>query len=70
MNVNSQVELINYPSISFDISNRNPNFKTENNYDFFKINGSNEVLIDSVLMTQVKDSVNYSKKNKCFSGWA
>ena len=63
--VTSEVELINYPSISFDISNRNPNFKTENNYDFFKINGSNEVLIDSVLMTQVKDSVNYSKKNKC-----
>ena len=63
--VNSEVKLINYPSISFDVSNRNPNFKTENNYNFFKISGSNQVLIDSVLMTQVKDTVNYSKKNKC-----
>tara|TARA_B100000768_G_C11276329_1_gene376158 strand:- start:190 stop:1824 length:1635 start_codon:yes stop_codon:yes gene_type:complete len=63
--VNSEVELIDYPSISLDISNRNPNFKTENNYNFFKISGSNQVLIDSVLMTQVKDTVNYSKKNKC-----
>ena len=63
--VNSEVELINYPSISFDISNRNPNFKTENNYDFFKISGSNEVLIDSISMTQVKDTVSYSNINKC-----
>tara|TARA_B110000977_G_scaffold196530_1_gene277069 strand:+ start:1200 stop:2798 length:1599 start_codon:yes stop_codon:yes gene_type:complete len=65
VNVNSEVELINYPSISFDISNRNPNFKTENNYDFFKISGSNEVLIDSISIAQVKDTINYSKKNKC-----
>ncbi len=63
--INSEVDLINYPSLSFDISNRNPKVKTEANYNFFKISGSNEVLIDSISMTQVKDTINYSKKNKC-----
>jgi|TARA_B110001469_G_scaffold117101_1_gene122785 hypothetical protein len=63
--INSEVDLTNYPSLSFDISNRNPKVKTEVNYNFFKISGSNEVLIDSISMTQVKDTLNYSKINKC-----
>jgi hypothetical protein len=62
--ITSEVDLTNYPSLSFDISNRNPKVKTQFNYNFFKISGSNEVLIDSISMTQVKDTLNYSKINK------
>ena len=63
--VNSEVDITNYPSVSFDIHNRNPNFKTEKNYNFFRLSGANEVLIDSVSISKVNDTVNYSKKNKC-----
>ena len=63
--VNSEVDVTEYPSVSFDIYNRNPNFKKETSYDFFKIKDLNEVRIDSISMVQVSDTINYSKKNKC-----
>ena len=63
--VNSEVDLTNYPSLSFDVYNRNPDFKKETSYDFFKIKDLNEVRIDSISMVQVADSIDYSKKNKC-----
>ena len=63
--VNSEVDVTEYPSVSFDIYNRNPNFKKESSYDFFKIKNLNEVRIDSISMVQVSDTINYSKKNKC-----
>ena len=63
--VNSEVDLTDYPSVSFDVYNRNPNFKKETSYDFFKIKDLNEVRIDSISMVQVVDTISYSKKNKC-----
>ena len=63
--VNSEVDVTDYPSVSFDIFNRNPNFKKETSYDFFKIKDLNEVRIDSISIVQVLDTITYSKKNKC-----
>ena len=63
--VNSEVDLTNYPTISFDINNRNPDFKTDLNYNFFRLSNAKEVLIDSVTIRKINDTINYSKKNKC-----
>ena len=63
--INSEVDLANYPTVSFDIYNRNPDFKTELNYNFFRISKAKEVLIDSVKISKINDTINYSKKNKC-----
>ena len=63
--VNSEIDVTSYPSISFDIYNRNPDFKTKENYNFFRLSGASEVLIDSVSISNINDTINYSKENKC-----
>jgi len=63
--VNSEVDLTNYPTISFDIYNRSPDFKSGTNYNFFRLSKAKEVLIDSVTITKINDTINYAKKNKC-----
>ena len=65
LKVNSNVDLLEFPNISFDINNRNPEFKQTDYYNFFNLRDSNEVLIDSVSMVQVEDTINYFKTKKC-----
>ena len=63
--VTSEVDLTDYPEISFDLNNRNPEFKGKSNYSFFKISGQEKKLIDSITIQKINDSIDYSKKNKC-----
>ena len=65
LNTNSKVDLLEFPTVSFDVNNRHPDFKGTDYYNFFKKKDSNEILIDSVLMSQVEDTINYSKSKKC-----
>ncbi len=63
--VESEVDLTDFPNVSFNLHNRDPNFKTEKKYNFLNLTESSEVLIDSVSVKKINDTINYSKKNKC-----
>lgn len=63
--INSKVDLTEYPSLNFEITNRDPNYLDQKRYDFFKVQDSDQVKIDSVSMSQVADTTNYSTENKC-----
>ncbi|MDB9712720.1 FHA domain-containing protein [Flavobacteriaceae bacterium] len=61
----SKVDLSKYPSISFDLANRNPDLNENFSYNFYRIIDSNEVLIDSLSVAPIMDTIDYDKKNKC-----
>ena len=63
--VDSEIDLTDFPNVSFSLHNRDPNFKTEKKYNFLNLTGSSEVLIDSVSVKKINDTINYSKNNKC-----
>ena len=60
-----EVNVTGFPSLNFEINNRNPEFKGVDSYSFSQLLSGRETLIDSISFTQIPDSLDYSKKNKC-----
>jgi hypothetical protein len=56
--------LSNYPEIDFRIYNRNPNSIYVNSLSFNQLYNDKKILIDSVKIYSVNDTIDYSKKNK------
>ena len=55
----------NFPKIGFSINNRNPDLLTSSSFKFTELINGNKVQSDSVFISRPKDSIDYSKSNKC-----
>lgn len=65
IHVKGQAEISAFPSIEFVLHNRNPEKLSINDFKFFEVIEGNKVEIDSVSFDIIKDTLDYSKENKC-----
>ncbi|MDC0117743.1 FHA domain-containing protein [Flavobacteriaceae bacterium] len=58
-------DITNFPEIEFSINNRNPNLLTSSSFKFSELINGKTISSDSVSIYRIKDSIEYSKTNKC-----
>ena len=61
----NEAQTSNHPEIEFLIHNRNPNQLSKNSFSFNQKIDEKLIKLDSVKIYSVKDSIDYSKRNKC-----
>ena len=65
IHVKGQAEISAFPSIEFVLHNRNPEELSINDFKFFEVIEGNKVEIVSLSFDIIKDTLDYSKENKC-----
>lgn len=61
----SKVDVSGFPSLKFDINNRNPEFKGLESYRFTQLINAKKSPVDSMSLIQISDSLDFSNSNKC-----
>ena len=65
VNIKEDVNVSNFPVIEFTIHNRNPDTLSSSNFYFTELVNGQKIESDSFNIEQIKDTTDFSKKNKC-----
>tara|TARA_B100000767_G_scaffold238772_1_gene233688 strand:- start:13071 stop:14669 length:1599 start_codon:yes stop_codon:yes gene_type:complete len=62
---NSNVDISEYPSVEFELNNKNPDLLNVSDFELFELINNKEEKIDSFSVILINDTNNYQDLNKC-----